>query len=135
VAACTSNDSPTEVGDGSDFEGFWVLTVDVTEANGICDGEETEDPSVLDVLITQEGAEINATAMWTDESGSVTLTGTRAGQQISFSGSYAEDSGTTSSLYTLTIGEGTLNGREDWSWTGPGGTCPLGLATVTGVPR
>jgi hypothetical protein len=135
VSACSENDDPTDVGDGSDFEGFWTLTVDVTETSGVCVGEEDDPPSVREALITQEGAAITATAIWTDESGSVSLTGTRTGDQITFGGSYAEDGGTTSALYTLRIGEGTLNGTEVWSWTGTGGTCPTGLSTVTGVPR
>ena len=134
LASCSSNDSPSDVENGADFEGFWTLTVDVSETGGICAGEELEPPSVHRVLITQEGGAITATAIWTDESGSVSLTGTRSGQQINFGGSYAEDGGTTSTLYSLTIGDGTLNGREDWTWTGPGGTCPLSASTVTGVP-
>lgn len=134
LGACTENDTPTDL-DGSDFEGFWTLTVDVTEANGVCAGEELEPPSVRETLITQEGSTITATAMWTTESGSVSLTGTRSDDQITFGGSYAEDGGTTTALYTLQIGEGTLDGVEAWSWTGPGGSCPDGRATVTGVPR
>lgn len=135
ITACSENGDPTDVGDGSDFEGFWTLTVDVTETSGVCVGEEDEPPSIRETLITQDGAEITATAIWTDESGSVSLTGTRTGNQITFGGSYAEDGGTTSAFYTLRIGEGTLNGSEVWSWSGPGLGCPTGLSTVTGVPR
>ena len=134
IAGCSETDSTTDPGDGSDFEGFWTLTVQVTETSGVCAGEENEDPSIREALITQEGSVITATAIWTDESGSVSLTGTRTGDQIRFGGSYAEDGGTTNALYTLTIGEGTLDGSEVWSWVGPGGTCPSGLSTVTGRP-
>lgn len=123
-----------DVGDGSDFEGFWALTIDVTAASGVCSGEELDPPGVVNALITQEGAVITATAMWTDESGSVSLVGGRSGDTISFAGSYDEDSGTTTSAYTLVIGTGTLDGYETWSWTGPGGTCLLGESTVTGLP-
>ena len=137
LPACSEDGAPTDVGDGSDFEGFWVLTVDVTETSGICaeEEEELDAPSEHEALITQEGNEITATAIWTSESGSVSLTGTRTGNQITFGGSYAEDGGTTRAFYTLTIGEGTLNGSEGWSWAGPTGSCPTGLSTVTGEPR
>ena len=120
LAACSSSDSPTNAGDGSDFEGFWRLTIDVTEAYGDCAGEENEAPSVKDVLITQEGSTITATAMWTSESGSVSLTGSRSGDRITFSGSYSEDGGTTTTMHALDIEPGTLSGREDWSWIGTG---------------
>jgi hypothetical protein len=134
AAASCGGDSPTDgdIGDES-FEGFYELTVDVTVANGVCAGEVNEPASVINALITQEGTVITATAMWTDESGSVSLTGSRTGNQITFGGSYAEDGGTTTTSYTLTIGTDSLSGTESWSWIGEGVSCPGGFATVTGV--
>jgi hypothetical protein len=133
VSACGG--SPTgDEGDGSDFEGFWQLTVDVTTTSGVCDGEELEPVEVINALITQEGSVVTATAEWSSESGSVSLTGGRAGNEITFSGSYDEDGGTTVTAYTLTIGTNSLNGTEAWSWIGPGGSCPTGGSTVTGAP-
>jgi len=135
LAAC-GNSGPTvggDVGDGADFEGFYDLEIDVTLTSGVCAGEELEPPNTVTALITQEGAIVTATAMWTDESGSVSLVGGRSGDTISFAGSYDEDSGTTTSTYTLVIGPGTLNGHEAWSWTGPGGNCLIGASDVLGT--
>ena len=133
LPACGSTE-PGDSGDGSDFEGLYRLIVDVTVANGVCAGEELEPLDTLSALITQDGTVVAATAEWTDESGAVTLFGSRTGNQISFGGSYAEDGGTTTSQYTLNIAPGSLNGTEGWSWTGAGGTCILGQSTVTGEP-
>jgi hypothetical protein len=134
LAACGGSTEPGDVGDGSDFEGLYRLIVDVTEASGVCAGEELEPHDTLSALITQDGAVVAATAQWTDESGAVTLFGQRNGSQISFGGSYAEDGGTTTSQYTLNIAPGSLNGGEAWSWTGAGGTCLFGASIVTGEP-
>ena len=132
LAACESTPTVGDVGDGSDFEGPYRLVVDVTQATGVCSGEELLPPDTVNALITQEGAIVTATAVWTDTSGSVSLVGGRSGDTISFSGSYDEDTGTTTSTYVLVIGPGTLDGYETWSWTGPGGTCLLGASLVTG---
>ena len=134
TAACGGSSTDGDVGDGSDFEGFWQLTVDVTTTSGVCAGEELEPVEVIQALITQEGSVVTATAIWSSESGSVSLTGSRSGNEITFSGSYDEDGGTTITSYTLTIGTNSLNGTEAWSWIGPDGTCPTGASTVTGSP-
>lgn len=134
VSACTSSSEPTE--DGIPFEGFWRLTIDVTVATGICAGEEDDPIEVTDALITEEAGVVTATGIWSSESGSVSLTGDRSGNTIRFGGSYAEDGGTTSTLYTLTVAEGSLTGTEFWTWNGPdGSSCPGSQSTVTGVPR
>lgn len=134
LAACGDSVTGGDVGDGADFEGPYRLIVDVTMATGVCSGEEAEPIDTVNALITQEGAVVTATAVWTETSGTVSLVGGRSGDTIAFSGSYDEDMGTTTSTYTLVIAPGSLNGFEAWSWTGPGGTCLLGASTVVGEP-
>lgn len=133
MSACTSSSDVTE--EGIPFEGFWRLSIDVTVATGVCAGEEDDPVEVTDALITEEAGVITATGIWSSESGSVSLTGGRSGNTITFGGAYAEDGGTTTTFYTLTVSEGALNGTEAWSWNGPGGSCPGSQSLVTGVPR
>jgi hypothetical protein len=131
TSGCTSSTDAT----GEDFpwEGFWNLSIDVTVATGVCAGEEDAPIEVTEALITEQGGVVTATGIWSSESGSVSLTGVVAGSTITFGGSYAEDGGTTTTLYTLN--PSSMSGSEAWSWTGPGGSCPGSQSTVTGVPR
>ena len=133
TSGCTSSTDAT----GEDFpwEGFWNLSIDVTVATGVCAGEEDAPIEVTEALITEQDGVVTATGIWSSESGSVSLTGVVAGSTntITFGGAYAEDGGTTTTLYTLN--PSSMSGSEAWSWNGPGGSCPGSQSIVTGEPR
>jgi hypothetical protein len=125
-----------------DLNGAWSFTVDVTQANGVCAGEEnaTPEPFAVNMLVVDPNGDgtydVSVTGDFGDTGGGGTISGTvngvpEVGDEIVLSGDIAEDGGTTTSTYTLTVASATrLTGVEDWSWTGPGGTCPDGRSTV-----
>ncbi|HEX5817365.1 MAG TPA: hypothetical protein VFY20_00705 [Gemmatimonadales bacterium] len=123
-----------------DLNGAWTFTVDVTVANGVCAGEENDDPVpfAVDMVVVDPNGDgtydVSVTGDFGDAGGTIsgTVVGVpEVGDQIVLSGNIAEDGGTTTSTYTLTIVSDTrLTGFEEWSWTGVGGTCPDGEATV-----
>ena len=123
-----------------DLNGAWTFNVDVTVANGVCEGEENDPPSsfAVDMLVADPNGDgtynVSVTGDFGDAGG--TISGTvngipEVGDEIVLSGNIAEDGGVTTSTYTLTVVSDTrLTGFEEWSWTGGGGTCPDGEATV-----
>lgn len=125
-----------------DLNGAWSVTVDVTQANGVCEGEENDAvvPFAVDMLVVDPNGDgtydVSVTGDFGDVGGGGTISGTvngvpEVGDEIVLSGDIAEDGGITSSTYTLTVASATrLTGFEDWSWTGTGGTCPDGRSTV-----
>jgi hypothetical protein len=65
------------------------------------------------VTITQNGSAVSTS--------SLPLTGQLCGNVLTFSGSYADGSGTTSETITFTVYSGspmTLSGSGSWTWTG-----------------
>jgi hypothetical protein len=141
LAAC-GDDDDDDGGDPVtvDLNGQWVFTVDVTEANGVCEGEEndTPEPFPVEIVVVDPNGdgtyEITVIGDFGDAGGTIsgTFTGIpETGDELVLSGDISEDGGTTTSTYTLTIESEThLSGTEAWSWTGPGGTCAGGEADV-----
>jgi hypothetical protein len=118
--------------------GNWSVTVDVTEADGVCEGEENDIPGTDTITVTQTATgdpnvfDVTMSGFLGEFSN--VLTGTMTGTHITVAGSYPEDGGTTTTRYELTVtGENTMAGDEYWSWSGGGGDCPNGRATVTAV--
>lgn len=140
--ACDDDNNSTTP-DTVDLNGSWNYTVDVTVANGVCEGEENSPASTYLVTIAAidpngDGTwDVTATGFLDDPAATITGTVTsvtQVGDQITLSGSYPEDGGTTTTTHRLTIQSATrMTGTEDWSWTGGGGTCPDGKANITVV--
>ncbi|MEZ4376916.1 MAG: hypothetical protein R3B35_01365 [Gemmatimonadales bacterium] len=105
----------------------------VTAATGVC-APDVGEVTTLPITITQTGSSapwgLSATGF--DGLASNTLAGTlSATNQVTLSGSYPEDGGTTTASHQLTLTNATtLTGTEFWSWSGPGGTCPNSQASV-----
>ena len=133
VLGCAS-DSPTATDEPVDPAGVWTFGIVVTQANGVCDGEEGES-SVYPITITKSGSappyQISARGFGGDSLN--VLTGTfDAGNRLVISGSYLEDGGTTTPMHDLVAtGADRMEGTETWNWTGPGGSCPGSQSLVT----
>jgi hypothetical protein len=115
------------------LNGVWTFAIKVTEAYGACAGEDGGPANNRQITITQTGQNITLAGFLGNPAN--TLTGTIADQAgiwvINVSGSYSEDGGTTTSSHRLEVkSTSEMSGVEDWSWTGPGGTCPGGKASV-----
>jgi len=115
-----------------DLNGSWNFTITVTQANGVCAGEGGT--STKTMTITQKGQNITIAGFLGNPANQ--LTGTIDLESgiwvINVSGSYSEDGGTTTSSHRLEVkNTSEISGTEDWSWSGGGGTCPGGKASVT----
>jgi hypothetical protein len=140
LCACGGDDNNDNTPITVDLNGSWTFAVDVTVANGVCAGEENApvDPFAVSFLTVDPNADgtydVTVTGDFGDAGGSIagTVTGVpQTGDVIVLSGDIAEDGGTTRSTYTLTVKSATrLEGTEDWSWSGTGGTCTGGKSTV-----
>ena len=62
------------------------------------------------------------------------LSGTVNGNQVSLSGSYPDDGGTTTSNISLTVDGNLFSGTDNWSWTGGGSTC-TGTDSLSGTKQ
>jgi hypothetical protein len=140
LCACGGDDNNNNTPVTIDLNGAWTFTVDVTVANGVCAGEENApvDPFAVNFLTIDPNGDgtydVTVTGDFGDAGGSIsgTVAGVpKTGDVIVLTGDIAEDGGTTTSKYTLTVKSSTrLEGSEDWSWSGAGGTCPDGKSTV-----
>lgn len=115
----------------NNIAGTWSVAITVTLATQDCAGEEGPSPAVL-VTIGQTGSALTATG-WLGNS-SIVLAGTIGGENgnvVTISGSYPEDSGTTTATHTWTLtSASTMSGTESWSWTDGANGCPGSQATV-----
>ena len=138
--ACGDDDNGNDPQDPVELNGTWNFTVDVTVANGACEGEEnnTVEPFPIEVTVTDANAdgtwEIVA-AGFIDNPSSViygTFTGEPSiGDELVLGGTYPEDGGATTATYHLTLDSATrLTGTEDWSWTNGSSSCEGGESTV-----
>jgi hypothetical protein len=129
------------------LDGQWMMTTTVTQAKGVCAGEGGT--STREITVTQNKKNVTFSG----------FTGSQANQLIGailppkssfidvykntirndseqwvvyISGSYPEDSGTTTSTRRLTINSvSDMSGVEDWTWEGGGGNCPDGKGEIT----
>lgn len=114
------------------LSGNWAVTIKVTAASGVCAGDESDPAETTTIVIQQSGNTVTASGFLGDAT--KVLTGTLSGTTLTLSGSYSEDGGTTTSTHVLTVDANDptkLSGTESWSWSGAGGTCPNGKASVT----
>lgn len=131
LGACTgssgdgnaNNENTDPIGD---LSGNWQVTGTESSSTPECDGVSF---STL-ATIVQSGNNISATG---DDGSS--LSGTITGNQVSFSGSYPEDGGTTiinSSTLTISTDCNQFSGNDSWSWTNGVLSCS-GTSTYTGT--
>jgi hypothetical protein len=119
-----------------DIAGQWQWNLTVTVANGVCAGEEGVQPTYT-VQITQDGDVVTisgflASSPSTSICGNITLDNTIDKWVITFSGSYAEDGGTTTTNYRLVLNNtyDAMTGDEAWSWALGTLTCKDCKSTV-----
>ena len=126
TAAVTTTTVPPTI------EGVWSVTVDVTLATRVCRGEEKEKPYHRVVTITLDGDRFTAVGLGNPRDEQV-WEGMIEGDVITFGGSRREDDGVTTAMFTMTVDPQrmTMIGREDWTWKGPGGSCPGSESEVT----
>ena len=105
-----------------DIAGEWQWNLTVTVANGACAGEEGPQAPYT-VQITENGEDVTISGFLasnpsTSISGKIMLDNTIDKWVVTFSGSYAEDGGTTTTNYRLLLNNtyDTMTGDEAWSW-------------------
>jgi hypothetical protein len=120
------------------LKGKWAFTTVVTAAGGVC-SDELGHTSTRSITVEQQGSLLVFSGFLGDPgirlNGDLFLPSSDVGAGkwiIKFGGSYFEDGGTTTSNRTLELtSPTTMKGDERWSWTGPGGDCPGGFATIS----
>ena len=125
TAALTGcSDDSSEPTTTLDIAGSWTITENV-DATG-CGGGTYSD--VWTASVSQSGSSITLTTS------GLTFSGTLNGNQLTWSGSYPEDGGTTTVNMTATIAssEDSLSGSSTWSWSDGVDSC-TGTTTFTGV--
>lgn len=128
AASTTTTAAPT-------VSGVWDMTVDVTVAMGACSGKEGHPDDEIEpdiVTIDQDGGSISVLGLGYPKDTQV-WEGTIEGNTVTFGGTREEDDGITTALFTMTVDyvAGTMSGIENWTWEGPGGTCPGSESEVT----
>jgi major membrane immunogen (membrane-anchored lipoprotein) len=145
MSACGNSDDPSE--DVVDISGDWDFTVDVTVANGGCEGEEIDgpdDPSTDFITVTVEPAAGQPGKVLVRMSGflgepdnvaSVVRDSVRVNSIVTVAGEWPEDGGTTVSAFTLEVKSANLmEGSEAWEFFFDGvKTCPNSASNVTAV--
>lgn len=145
LSACGNSDDPSEA--VVDISGTWDFTIDVTVANGGCEGEEIDgpdDPSTESIEVTVEPAAGQPGKVLVSMSGflgdpanvaSVVRDSVRLNSVVTVSGEWPEDGGTTVSSFTLTVKSADLmEGTEAWEFYFDGvKTCPNSASDVTAV--
>jgi hypothetical protein len=129
TAAVTVSSVPDEV---SEISGSWVLTANVSRADGSC-GDLGSYSRTVEIDQERESLSISGLG----DPGSV-WEGEISGDVVRFGGSRSESGGLTTSRFLLELGLGadTMVGTEDWIWEGADSQgndlfCPDGHSTVT----
>jgi len=114
------------------IDGVWSMTIDVSVATGACAGEETETAVPDTVTFTSDGNALEVLGLGNPVDEQI-WSGTVDGTVVTFGGERNEDDGVTAASFTLEVDFDSMvmTGREDWDWTGPGGTCPGSRSDVT----
>lgn len=125
LTGCSSSDSaaPPAAPIG-DISGTWDISESYTSATAGCSGYNS-----YTLTTVQSGNSVTVT----DNSGNV-FNGTLSGDKLTWSGSYPDYPGTTSSNVTVTIGTSctTLTATATWSYSETGFSCS-GTSTSTGT--
>jgi hypothetical protein len=118
--------------------GSWEFSWTVEEAAGLCADEVGEvSDGVIDINAGDTADSYELTGFG-DEPTAV-LTGTFDNNTLQFEGSYADDTGTTTTSTTLDLSSDgdSLTGTEQWSWESEAspGACPSATSSVTATRR
>jgi len=142
VAGCKDDSGesmPVPTDEPVDPAGVWTFSITVTKATQDCAGEEG-DSSSNPITITKTGSEppYEITASGFLGISTNTLTGTFDDNVLTISGSYPEETGTTSPEHVLiATSNNEMRGTETWNWTDSiGNQCPGSTSDVvaTRVP-
>lgn len=116
-----------------DPAGTWTFAIVVTEANGICAGEEGDSSNHLITITTPDTAQpFNVSASGFLGVSSNILTGTFDNNTLTISGSYPEEDGTTTPTHVLVAtGANQMVGTETWNFTNTMGSCANSKSSVT----
>jgi hypothetical protein len=118
--ACGDDDAPTGTTD-LEVAGTWSITEVVSTSGACSSGTDT-----YTATVTQSGTSITVNI------GGLTYGGTLSGNSLSWSGSYPEDGGTTTTSISLTFASNSsLSGSSSWSWTDGMESC-TGTSTISG---
>lgn len=126
---CECAGSPT----AAELAGTWDFTWVVLEADGLCAGEVGQE-STGEIEIQEGDTADSFTLAGFGEEDAAVLSGTFENGTLSFSGSFPDDSGTTTASTVLDISSDftSADGTEEWSWESelnPDG-CPSGRSSV-----
>jgi hypothetical protein len=122
LTACSDDSSePTTT---LDIAGTWTITENV-DGTDCGDGTYTD---TYDLSVSQNGSSITVGI------GGLTFSGTLNGSNLTWSGSFPEDGGTTSVNITATVASSgdSLSGSSTWGWSDGVESC-AGTSTFTGV--
>jgi hypothetical protein len=106
-----------------DVSGTWWITAEV-DATDCGEGIYTEEDIYV---ITQDDCNITIT-----DSAGGTYSGTVDGNQINWTASWEEDGGTVTAEISLTISGNSLSGSASWTWTNGVDSCS-GTTQITGT--
>jgi hypothetical protein len=106
-----------------DVSGTWNTT-EVDDATGCGEGFTTHDE---EYTITQSGCNITI-----DGGLFGTASGTVNGSQITYTGSFPDEGGTTTGTVNLTISGNSLNGSANWTWSDGTSSCS-GTTQISGT--
>lgn len=115
-----------------DVSGTWVVTVDVTVANGLCAGEEDEDPYTENIIITQDSEHLVVDGL---QGTHEVWDGAILGNAVGFGGTRDESEGVTTAAFALVLNDEAteMTGTELWTWKGSRGECNDGESEVSAV--
>ncbi|MDH5766168.1 MAG: hypothetical protein OEZ38_09145 [Gammaproteobacteria bacterium] len=126
LTGCSSDSAPPPppAAPIGDISGTWAIYEAYTSASAGCSGYDS-----YTLTTAQSGNSVTVT----DNSGNV-FNGTLSGNKLTWSGSYPDYPGTTSSNVTVTIGASctTLTATATWSYSETGFSCS-GTSTSTGT--
>ncbi len=139
-AACGDDDDPGGPDGGdppiADLTGTWNLEVTIVLETGDCAGANEPPWSAVISIDQDANGNVTASGDWhaNPGTGPHVFTGTIAGDEVTWIGSYPEGIGTLGAEYTLTVAAdgNSMTGVELWTWTEDGGEgiCPLSQSTV-----
>jgi hypothetical protein len=134
----TQSPTPSPTPTIPNLTGPWTFTFKIIAATGVCGGD-VGSVSADQIQITQNGDAVTLSGFQHSPANQLTGKFIRPPSALSadhwviqVSGSYPEDGGITNSSQTFVINSANdMSGEESWDWSGGGGSCPGGKATVT----
>jgi hypothetical protein len=142
ATACGDGNSDDDTEDLVDLNGTWEFTIDVTRANGVCEGEELDEPSVRPIVVTvapaagQPGKVLVTMSGFLGDPANVASTvrdSVRLNSVVTVTGEWPEDGGETEATFAMQVrATDLMQGTEGWEWSRDGSAvdCPDGLSDV-----